>query len=202
MVDVLHCMDLGITAHAVAKIRRRGPRLVPTERREVQTPRKADAGTPAQQQWLPEAQSEGSGDSAHGILHLGTGRSALSRPFWSPCTCSSINGAPSDWDLGIKPRGHLPDWPNKVAALGTARRVSGDLTNVANKKPQTDTPNTLQTPPRTSTAYTAHEQKPDQKHTRKHRDIATTNSPQTWACPVLHRLQSTARKNTQHTTLS
>ena len=29
------------------------------------------------QQWLPEAQSEGSGDSAHGVLHPGTGCSAL-----------------------------------------------------------------------------------------------------------------------------
>ena len=38
--------------------------------REVQTPRKTDAGTAAQHLWLPEAQSEGSGDSAHGVLHL------------------------------------------------------------------------------------------------------------------------------------
>ena len=47
MVDVLHCMDLGITAHVVANVFMRC--IKKTERREVQTPRKADAGTAAQQ---------------------------------------------------------------------------------------------------------------------------------------------------------
>ena len=57
---------------------------------------------------------------------------------------------------------------DKMAALRTARRVSGDLSIVAKykEKTQTDTPNTLQTPPRTSTVYTAHEQKPDQTLTK------------------------------------
>ena len=56
------------------------------------------------------------------------------------------------------------------------------------RKTHTDAPNALQTPPRTSPVHTA------QKHTRKHKDTATTNSPQTGTCPVLHRLQSTASK--------
>ena len=61
VVDVLLCMDLGMTAHVVANVfmryikdraencERLTTRWVPTAMREVQTPRKADAGTAPQQ---------------------------------------------------------------------------------------------------------------------------------------------------------